>query len=318
MSCIAAPVLGRQSAGVPVMTAADVTAATIYWFRVYAAADFPEVTTAKDYFSLWSTDHAPDDGGIWWGDFDNLDLSDLTEQGLIWDAADTIAAGGPATASQTETPLLVRNPDDPNGRTLYLYFHEEGSNTGGTQETRMISSAGGVLHAAAWTFEGNVIPSTAVTEHTGYARVERRAAGDWHAWTLTYEGGVGAAYWTSADGIAWIAAEPRIDLAWVVTEADRRMSLDLTEIAWAGRDWWLGHSADVASTSATTVAGRITMVARPDDDLMVQPLYDLRTPDVGLGESENLRHVSALQIGTVLHVYWQSDGNIWYETMNLS
>lgn len=319
MSCITAPVMVRQSPGAAVLTAGDVTSPTIYWFKAYEAASFPEVLTARDYFAIWSTDHAIGDGGLRWGDFDNLDLSDFSERGLIWDAADTRAAGGPVTALQTETPWLVRCPTDPNGRTLYLYFHEKGPAGGaGDQETRMISSAGGALHLAAWTYEGTVMPCDANTNNTGYAVVERRAVADWHAWTQTKYTGIGMIHWTSADGIAWVATDPWLDPEWPIIEPDRRFSFGKTAITYNGRAWWFGKSANIVSGGGSATDGRISMGAAPSDTLVVQPVYDLRVPDTSLGESENVRNASLLRVGDTGHIYWQSDQNLWYETVDLS
>ena len=141
----------------------DTTSTTIYWFRPYKSADFPEITCDKDYFFLWSTDHDPAFvGGIYWGKGNNLDLSDFVEVGLMFNA------------DQAETPFLYRFPDAVSGRKIHLYYHTINGSCSG-QNSRLRTTTGGDLSSLTWTQETDPISCqgsvNGVTQnHTGYLR----------------------------------------------------------------------------------------------------------------------------------------------------
>ena len=314
--------LGR---GVAAITAADVTPSSIYWFTPYKAADFPEVDAgAATYFALYSTDHDAGVGGLYWGTFSNPDLSDFTEQGKIWDANDS---GG--TNNQTETPVLVRNPDDSNGRVLYLYFHEEDTSTnyasGVAQQTRMISSAGSSpLHTATWVDEGAVMPHSVSSPHTGYQHVVRRGTNDWISWGLD-EGGAAAkfAYRTSTDGKTWaINTKPLDNNSTVPT--DPQDKFQFSSFGWLGsiegtRYLLTGIVNDMAF-GGTSGRGRVGLTPLPTDTTLAAPFYvlvDMERDATG-SETDNLRAVMALDDGAgTLHIYYQTDSNVFYGTASV-
>ena len=173
----------------------DVSASSFYWFMPYRSADFPEVETEKRYFALWSTDHDEDDGGIWWGDFDRLDLSDFREIGLI------------TSGHQSETPWLIRNPSDPEGEKLYLFFHPDRSHPDNDehQQTRLLTSAGGgKLHLLDWHDRGNVLGLKPEDKHTGYLSVHPNADSSWTGLHLVIGGSPGLyGRSSSEDGRVW-------------------------------------------------------------------------------------------------------------------
>lgn len=142
----------------PVVALSTFTPSTIYWFSPYKASDFPEVTCDKNYFFLYSTDHDGGDGGIYWGKGDNLDLSDFQELGLIIDGY------------QAETPFLYRFSGET--RPIYLYYHTSITDpaNSGIQQTRLITTTGGLLHTATWTQETNPITPEGGDDHTGYLK----------------------------------------------------------------------------------------------------------------------------------------------------
>lgn len=134
----------------------SLTSTSVYWFRPYLAADYPEVTCDKTYFFMWSTDHNSS-GGIWWGKGNNLDLSDFTELGQVV-----------ASVYSNETPFLMRFSG--NAEPLSLYYHSDATDpeNSGIQETRLITTTGGLLHTATWTDRGNPLGSEAGDQHLGY------------------------------------------------------------------------------------------------------------------------------------------------------
>lgn len=142
----------------------DTTSETVYWFRAYKASAFEGsgVKFDKDYFFLWSTDHdeGGSSGGIWWGDADNLDLSDFTVRGQVF-----------ASNYQRETPWPYYFPN--NSRKFHLYFHSINSEPGNSgQETRLYSTIGqSYLHECDWIDEGRPLNSLGYQpgqNHTGY------------------------------------------------------------------------------------------------------------------------------------------------------
>ena len=305
--------------GAVVLDVTDVTPGSLYWFVPYRAADFPEVDAGLNaYFALYSTDHDNGNGGIYWGTFSNPDLSDFTEQGLIWDASDS---GG--SNDQTETPCLVRNPDDAT-RPLYLFFHEEdnGTNYGGltAQQTRLITSAGGILHSATWVDEGAVMPHSASSPHTGYQHVVRRGTGDWVSWGLD-QGGASAsfAFRTSSDGKSWaIDTEPLPNTAHL--PLDPHDKYQLSSFGWIGRQgntrYLLTGIVNDGAFGGSASRGRIGLALFPTDVSFGEPFFvlvDMEHDDTG-SETDNLRSVFAMQEGETLHAYYQTDNNIFYAT----
>lgn len=145
-------ILGLKSA----LLVTAITPTSVYWFTPYKSADFPEVTCDTDYFFLYGTDH-DSDGGIWWGKGDNLDLSDFVELGQVV-----------ASIYSSETPFLTRYENETDS--LRLYYHtniSDPSNTG-IQETKLITSTGGLLHTATWNTQSNPLGIEAEDQHTGY------------------------------------------------------------------------------------------------------------------------------------------------------
>lgn len=174
----------------------------MYYLEIHKASDFAGINTdGATYFATWSTDHNNADGGLYWGTFTSLDLSDWSYEGLFYDAS-----GFPNSFS-AETASMVYNPDDADGMPIYCYFQMAliGSPYEG-QETFLIKTSGGRLHEATWTVVGSVFPTKefGYDGHTGYQRVQRFSEGNWAAWGLSDGGsdGIGA-FSASKDGIHW-------------------------------------------------------------------------------------------------------------------
>ena len=191
----------------------DLSSDSVYWFKPYRSADFPEVTTSKDWFFIWSTDHdqpngsAP--GGIWWGEADDLALTNFTELGLI------------RQGNQAETPFLYRIPTERSGLTsdvIFLYFHTDSSdpqNPGSLQQTRLITTTGGALHTATWNDRGIPVDTSSIPNiglyHTGYFQIINDTGTEFLAAHQLYDGSVLPAdlwgYSTSADGLTFTFRE---------------------------------------------------------------------------------------------------------------
>lgn len=155
--------------GVEVLNVSALTVPTLWWLTIYKSSDFPAITTVKDYFCLWSTDHDPGDGGIWWGECDDLELTNFVENGLIVDGY------------QAEAGFLMYRDDDVDGHKVYLYYHTTTSDpdNGGYQQTHLLTCTGGALHSASWTQRGKVlglIPDAPTENHTGYLIVNKISA----------------------------------------------------------------------------------------------------------------------------------------------
>jgi hypothetical protein len=118
----------------------DMTSDSAMWFYPYKASEFPEITgVTKKYFFIWSTDHATK--GTYWGEGDDLELSDFIEKGRCF-----------TTNDSTETPILYRI-----GSILFLSVHP--SNI--PQQTDVWSTSGGSLTSintnGSWTKHDNAL-----------------------------------------------------------------------------------------------------------------------------------------------------------------
>lgn len=185
----------------PALLVGDVSISTLYWPKIYKSSDWGAVTTTKDYFVIYSTDHDAGVGGIYWGEFDDFDgniLNGFSENGLI------------VEDYQAETPYLVEIPTSESGLgadTLFLYYHtndSDPSNAVGAQETHLITSTGGALHSATWNDQGKPLGLLGGETHTGYLKVYKRGVGDYLGIHLTVGGGSSVVkFSTSSDGLAW-------------------------------------------------------------------------------------------------------------------
>jgi hypothetical protein len=149
--------------------------ATLFWPNIYKSSDFPEVTTTKAYFILYSTDHDASAGGVWWGEFDSFAgniLTGFVQRGRIF------------TGYQVETPFLIKIPTSESGlasETLFLYTHTNSTDpsNAGVQQSHLHTSTGGLLHTATWTDRGKPLGLQVGENHTGYLRVWKRGVNDY-------------------------------------------------------------------------------------------------------------------------------------------
>lgn len=217
----------------------DVSTESIYWFMCYKASDFPMMTWEKDYFFLWSTDHDQGglNGGIWWGDGNNPDLTDFRERGLIRDGYQ----------AETPFPYVFDNK-------FYLYYHTISTNPlntcgGNGQETNLMTAESGVLHTATWTDQTNPLGCQGVVDgisqaHTGYLRfwnIKGNILGSHHF-------GAGSPFYfqksATMNGQLWFHNAPYNDYNVFLENDDRWV------IAWGdffernGQLWGIVNSAD--------------------------------------------------------------------------
>ncbi|TXK52400.1 hypothetical protein FVR03_01400 [Pontibacter qinzhouensis] len=191
-----------------VLRVSDVTSPSLYWLQAHKSYDWPEITTTKPYFFLWSTDHhtgVPRNvlGQVWWGEADAPDLTGFVERGMLF------------IGEQIETPWLARGL---NGL-LHLYTHRETPSFGTSfQQTKLYTTTGGILHQATWTDRGYVLGLVTANQdnHTGYCRVWEK-----HPENPAYAGPdkyiahhltksilpIAQYYSISPDGIAWARRE---------------------------------------------------------------------------------------------------------------
>lgn len=168
----------------PAFSVSQTSVATLFWPMIYKSSEWPELTTTKDYFLLYSTDHAQQQGAIWWGEFDDFNgntLNGFIERGAVIETGVEIAENEP------ETPFLIRGTKAETGfdDKILLYFHHW--TTPGDQETRLLTTSGGLLHTATWTDRGKPIPLLAGDDHTGYLRIWKRGPNDYIGHAL-YDG----------------------------------------------------------------------------------------------------------------------------------
>lgn len=190
---------------IEVLAFADTSLSSLYWVHVYKSSDFPEITTTKDYFCLYSGDHEYVGGeGVYWGEMDDIMFTNFVEKGLI--VEDVL--------DHTETPSLIRIPDAESGYTdseIHLYYHVLTGDTPVTQETRLITSEGLLLHTVSWTDRGAVLGEEGGETHTGYLRVLKLGVGSYVGYHLAVGGGSSEWYLsTSPDGHTWTRGR-RID-----------------------------------------------------------------------------------------------------------
>jgi hypothetical protein len=170
-----------QYTSVTVLTNAQVSTATHYWLRPYLSSDFPEFTTTKPYFWIWSTNHNGNAGGLFWGESDDLELTNFSEKGLIIDG------------HEAETPRLVRIPTEVSGIAdeLFLSYHTstKDPDNSGKQQTHLITTSGGdTPSASTWTQRGRVLGIYNGDSHTGYMNFIKRGAADFVALHLSVGG----------------------------------------------------------------------------------------------------------------------------------
>jgi len=160
---------------------------SLYWARIHKSSDWPEITTTKDYFVLYSTVHSAGQGGIFWGECDDVEYKGFVERGVV------------VSGYQAETPWLYRGSDAT--KPIYISYHtlsEPGHTV--SQETRLIKTSGGVLHEAVWTDLGRPITLESGWNHTGYNVVFKNDSNLYIAMHLTTQGSSNYAISTSSDG----------------------------------------------------------------------------------------------------------------------
>jgi hypothetical protein len=274
----------------------DTTSTTILSMRPYLSADFPEVTTTKTWFWLWSTDHDAGDGGIWWGQSDDLDFTNFVESGKIIDLY------------QAETPWLVRNPDHTDK--LFLYYHTNAtdpSNVAGMQETHLMTAPSGTLHGASWTQRGKPLGNEVGENHTGYAIVYRNGTGDWEAFHLIIGGKVTftTAKSTSSDGLTFTRGDSFDDETFM---ADGRKSM-------------LASVPIVINGENFSIVKHVKALDFTDGKMYLAAVGDDGFPSVYMGDltSFDFTDLNYYQVDDTLHLYFALDNtDIYHSTFLLS
>lgn len=163
---------------VPIVRESTVATNSLYWPWVVKCSDFGlDVPADEEYRMYYSTDHDSGAGGI--GCITSADptFTPFDDLGVIY--TDTVSG------SQTETPALIAQPRDPDGKPFYLYYqNKDAAPPYMTQSTVFAKSADGL---SGWTRVGTIIdpkiqqpdPGYGVDEwefyetHTGYFKPYR-------------------------------------------------------------------------------------------------------------------------------------------------
>jgi hypothetical protein len=276
---------GTLTGGATVKVGTNLTSITsVYWPNTFKAAG--KITGALDaWYKLVSTDHDAGAGGIVLLTAP-APIGPWTDRGKVY--TDTVLG------TQTETPCVVYNPDDPNGKPFYMYYSNAGTGTAsgtGVQSTLLAKSA--TCLAGSWTRVGVVLQAPAVADrvgdgHTGYARVWR-TGGAWHARSL--QGGSSysqQAVWTSRDGVAWtIDRRPLAgNVDTVPDPATSKVSL-WWPFTWRGQPWAVSTITANGASGGGTVATLAVFRVTEDHRSAIGPVYayaataDMRGDGVG-------------------------------------
>ena len=303
-----------NSVGSFVFDTTTVSSQSIYWVRMYRSIDFPTVTTSKNYIVLWSTDHAEPSstGRVCWGECDSPNLAGFQENGAI------------VTNYRSETPELVYRPNNSHYTDkLFLYYHptQDHPDSGGYQQTRLITTTGGVLHTATWTDRGKVLGITAfetanfVQIHTGYFLNYIQQNGTslgFHA-VRGIEGSnvEGIPRWgisTSPEGVTWTRTNQHVDTSSYLpykTQLDAGHSLFFNRGA---RQFCVGSR--VAFDFNFALTARIGLFLCDGNYQPTVHLGNLSIPDGG-----NLATNFSFYVeGEVLHVYYVMSKTALYHT----
>ena len=296
-----------SSATLVISANTDLAAQSIYWFQVYRTSDFPLLTgITKDYFALYSTDHQI--WGAYWGQFDNLDLSDFTEMGKCF-----------TTASSQETPRIYTI-----GSNLCFFEHH---GVGATQQTFLWTSTGGSLTNmdtnGSWTNRGNVFGlHTAALgnqlrgvdeSHTGYAVLYKTSPTVWTAYHLVVGGSPTSVVMrmsTSTDGINWTRGD---DINLEVAGAENYLS-----------QFW---NYIIELPSGTYGFGQGRVITPEGDNTNRQIAYNLAS-DFKSGtlnrflSATEMRRVDYFRDGNTLHVYYsdqrEEPNNLYHATIDIT
>lgn len=296
-----------------VITTEQSAGPTFLFFRPYLASEFPEVTCDKKYFFLYSTDHYSNIGGCYWGKGDYLDCRDFVELGVI------VAPGG---TLQSETPFLVRFPDEPYP--LKLYYHvqyDRGISPNLEQETRMKMTTGGLLHTATWIDADpiNVLGEDLPQDHTGYLKI----------WNV--EGQLKGTHYKQQSLVSFITGSVQVSTTVNGQDWVRGIMIDMDSYCDDGRfafpsygeyfkkfgQWWcvLTTQAKVGSTLTSPTRGII--LCKADETLqLISKVADLNG---GNYEVSNWHPCLLSEDPDTLHIYGTDiiDQSVNYSTFDL-
>lgn len=262
----------------------DVSATSVYWLQGYKSSDWPEITTTKAYFFLWSTDHDTGSGGIWWGEADDAQLTGFVERGLVH------------TGYQAETPWLLRV-----GSAIHLYYHtttNDPLNVSGVQETHLRTTAGGVMHEAIWTYAGKPLGYVSGEQHLGYARFwHRPGSGDIVAAHVTHGNPSSRSHYSAGDGTTFTRTEELFyDTA---MPPDHLFSIIMTgtHFTYGGQGYMLGY----LSPPGYPTSRRRMVLATVDSNYKVTGLVKTVYDNI------DLESMTGLVEGDTLHLWFKAN-----------
>jgi len=274
----------------------------IMWFKPYLASDYPELTCDKKYIFIYCTDHDPSSGEIWWGKGDNLDLSDFVEQGVI------------VQEYQSESPELIRIPAAECGdsEVIHLYYHTDNDDpvNAGLQQTKLITTTGGVLHTATWTQKGSVLGIVGDENHTGYLKVTKLGVSNYKGVSLTH-GGLpqGYSFSTSTNGRTWSRENMVKRTVFAPDGYQYKMTTGDFILDKYGYNWWMGNIVPLDFVGSTYF-----VLIKTDANL--QPIEFCDYLNSGIGKTivgnKVFGDIEVYIEGNTANVYWKETNKIVY------
>lgn len=296
--------------GAPMLTKADTVTDSVFWTRPFENPD--SVGSDDKYVWIGSTDHG----------------NGFSYRGLS--SAQTVPPSSwvkflPPEGTGRETPHLIYEPTAAKPWRLYY----SGAVVDDGQKTFLASYptiADMVTNSPNVTAHGIIFPNDAVEgqafDHTGYAYVERRAADDYHAWSLVQTGSDPKfAHWTSTDGIAWAVTDYPLDKTSMTAAGRELTGAAVNRVTVGGTTYAiLMDQPDTTVGGVGAVAGRRVVLCEMPDEATFANLSQLWTP-LEHGLVDNLRDVRAVVDETnpqLVHLYIHNDRtNVHYSTLLL-
>lgn len=294
--------------GLKIKAGIDTVILSYLWFNAYKSSDFPTIVNDKKYFFLYGTNHDIGDGGIWWGKGDFLDLSDFNEVGLIWEGY------------QTETPYLMTIPEVTDNEKVHLFFHNHGddpANPLSIQNTRMFSTAGGVLSDDIWTDRGYPLDFEVGENHLGYLKMFKTNYGEYRSIHLS-QGGTPAQYKFSIfNPLDRTFTRGDIYNLTLGIENNNQLKASFgTHFNKYGIDWFLGTVEPIDSSPIPGAENKQLILAKSQNNFQVYEQVAL------LNYGNVTRNYEAHIEGDFAHLYWQNnddglDDSIYYGKYDL-
>lgn len=285
----------------------DLNVEEVYWFQFQLAVLLPEIdASGYKYIITYSTDHALNENAkIAWGVGNNLDGSDFNYQGIITNK------GGP------ETPIIIRNPD--SDKPISIYYHRKtGSEQFGIQNTKLISTSGGLLHETIYQDNGNPLTPEGLEyldQHLGYFKPYQLDSINWRGMGFKSQSirndNVPVYNWyrTTTDSLDHWKRDGTLDVR-SKFEDERFWSYTFGSFfEYLDHWWWIGNTNPSQITNSDN---KQWFICRATKDLKILD------PVLKLTGDTFLNTVSVYVEGDIAHLYHNNKSvSVGYATLNL-